>query len=155
MVFPLTASAQQSPWARDNQEYRRINPQPAEGDDKLEDIEFFWYGCPYCLELQTPLDEWLGRKPADVTLRRIPALLGGNRAPHARIYYTLEKLGELERLHQQVYRSYHLEKLPMSRPDAMSQWAVRHGIDRERWLAAYHSEEVTRKIRRAVTHAGI
>lgn len=149
LLYPLVAIAQQPAQARVNQEYRLINAQPLEGGDRLEVIEFFWYGCPYCLELQAPLNEWINRKPTDVTLRRIPALLGEDRVPHARIYYTLEMLGELERLHQQVYRSYHLEKLPMGRPEAMSQWAVRQGIDRERWQAAYNSDEVTRKIRRA------
>ncbi|MEK6591606.1 MAG: thiol:disulfide interchange protein DsbA/DsbL [Pseudomonadota bacterium] len=149
LLSPLAADAQDTPQARVNHEYRLIDSRPAGTSANIEVVEFFWYGCPYCHELQPSLAEWLKRKPADVTLLRVPALLGDDRVLHARIYYALEMLGELERLHQQVYRSYHLEKLPMSRPDVMSQWAVRQGIDRERWLAAYNSGEVTQKIRRA------
>lgn len=149
LLSPLAAAAQETPRARVNHEYRVINPQAVETGDNIEVVEFFWYGCPYCHELQSPLAEWLNRKPADVTLRRVPALLGDDRAPHARIYYALEALGELDRLHQQVYLSYHLQRLAMSKPEVMAQWAVRHGIDRQRWLTAYNSSEVTQKIRRA------
>lgn len=149
LFFPLVTGAQDAPRARVDHEYRLIDPQPAATGDTVEVIEFFWYGCPYCHELQAPLTEWLKRKPADVVLRRVPALLGEERVPHARIYYALEMLGELERLHLQVYRSYHLENLGMGQSAVAAQWAVRHGIDRQRWLEAYNSSEVTQKIRRA------
>ena len=33
----------------------------------------------------------------------------------------------------------------MSRPDVMEEWAVRNGIDRQRWIAAYNSSEVQQK----------
>jgi hypothetical protein len=78
-------------------------------------------------------ERWISRKPADVTVRRIPAVLRENWAPHARVFYTLEALSEVERLHQRAYYSYHVEELAMSRPEAMSDWAVRNGIARERW----------------------
>ena len=136
--------------ARQNIEYRLITPQPVEPADRIEVIDFFWYGCPYCNELQPALEDWAKRKPADVVLRRIPAILRDSWAPHARIYYTLEILGEVDRLHQQVYHGYHVEQLHMSRPDVMEQWAVRHGIDHRRWLDAYYSPEVDARVARAL-----
>lgn len=135
--------------ARPNIEYRLIEPQPVESANKIEVIDFFWYGCPHCYNLQPALEDWISRKPADVTLRRIPVILRDNWAPHARIFYALEALGELERLHQQVYHGYHVQELHMSKPDVMAQWAVKHGIDRQKWLAAYNSEEVSRKVQQA------
>lgn len=135
--------------ARQNIEYRLIASQPVETGDRIEVIDFFWYGCPYCNELQPALEEWLKRKPADVALRRIPVILKDTWAPHARIYYTLELLGEVERLHQKVYYSYHVEELHMSKPDVIEQWAVKNGIDRRKWLDAYSSPEVDAKVARA------
>jgi len=134
---------------RQNIEYRLITPQPVETGERIEVIDFFWYGCPYCNELQPALEEWSGRKPADVVLRRIPAILRDSWAPHARIYYTLELLGEAERLHLKVYHSYHVEELHMSRPDVMEQWAVGNGIDRRKWIDAYYSPEVDARVARA------
>jgi len=136
--------------ARQNIEYRLIaSPQPVETGANIEVIDFFWYGCPHCNSLQPVLEEWIKRKPADVTLRRIPAILRDSWAPHARIYYALELLDEVERLHLKVYEGYHVEQLHMSKPEVMEQWASRHGIDRKRWLDAYFSPETDARIARA------
>jgi protein dithiol oxidoreductase (disulfide-forming) len=146
--FAAAAQAQEVR-ARQNIEYRLIPSQPVETGDRIEVIDFFWYGCPYCNELQPALEDWITRKPPDVTLRRIPVILKDNWAPHARIYYTLELLGEAERLHSRVYHSYHVEELLMSRPEVMAEWAARNGIERRKWLDAYHSPEVDARIARA------
>lgn len=147
LVMP--AQAQEKSALRAGVEYRLIDPQPTARDGRIEVIEFFWYGCPYCHELQPSLEDWVRRMPPDVTLRRIPAILRDAWAPHVRVFYTLEALGELERLHQQVYHGYHVEELHMSKPDVMAQWAVRQGIPREKWLAAYESAEVSQKVEQA------
>ena len=141
--------------ARQNLEYRLIAPQAVETGERIEVIDFFWYGCPYCNELQPALEGWARRKPGDVVLRRVPAILRDSWAPHARIFYTLERLKEVERLHLEVYRGYHVEKLRMSQPEVVVEWAVRHGIDRQRWLDAYDSPEVAAKVEgaRAITQA--
>jgi thiol:disulfide interchange protein DsbA len=131
-------------------DYRVIAPQPVQAPaGQIEVIEFFWYGCPHCNRLQPAFERWIGSKPADVLVRRIPAILRDSWAPHARIYYTLEALGETERLHQKVYQGYHVDQLHMSRPEVMSEWAVRNGIERERWDNAYNSPAVTRKVEEA------
>jgi len=136
--------------ARQNIEYRLISSlQPVETGASIEVIDFFWYGCPYCNELQPSLEAWLKRKPADVTLRRIPAILRDSWAPHARIYYALELLGEIEHLHLKVYEGYHVGQLHMSKADVVERWAEKHGIDRKRWLDAYFSPETDARIARA------
>lgn len=147
--FAAPAHAQETRHARLNIEYRLIEPQPVATGDKIEVIDFFWYGCPHCYNLQPALEDWIKRKPADVALRRIPVILRDNWAPHARIYYTLEALGELGRLHQEVYHGYHVQELHMSKPDVMVQWAVRHGVDRQQWLDAYNSSPVSQKVQQA------
>jgi thiol:disulfide interchange protein DsbA len=146
----VSAAPAQDVRARQNIEYRLIAPQPVETGESIEVIDFFWYGCPYCNELQPALDDWLKRKPPDVALRRIPVILKDNWAAHARIYYALEVLGEVERLHQKVYHGYHVEELHMSRPEIMEQWAEKHSIDRQKWRDAYYSPEVDARVARAL-----
>ena len=143
------APAQEAVRARQNIEYRLITPQPVGIPGAIEVIDFFWYGCPYCYELQPALEEWLRRKPADVTLRRVPAILRDSWAPHARIYYTLEILGEVGRLHLNVYDGIHLDGLRLTEPDAAEQWAARNRIDRGRWRDAYRSAEVDARVEHA------
>jgi thiol:disulfide interchange protein DsbA len=142
--------AQETVKARQNIEYRLIEPpQPVETGDKIEVVDFFWYGCPYCNQLSPFLEAWTKAKPTDVAVRRIPAILKDTWAPHARIYYTLELLNEAERLHTRVFYGYHVEELHMSKPDVMEQWAVKNGIDKRKWVDAYFSPEVDGKIARA------
>ncbi len=149
IFFAGPAGAQQTRPLRAEIDYLVIDPQPVSVRTGIEVIDFFWYGCPHCNNLQPPLERWIGRQPPDVTVRRIPAILRDTWAPHARIYYTLEALGEVARLHQRVYDSYHIEKLAMSRPEVMTEWAVRHGISSDRWDEAYNSVAVQRKIEEA------
>lgn len=151
--LPLTAflaSAYAQSRARVNYEYRNIDPQPIATGDRIEVIEFFWYGCPYCNALQPSLEAWAKRKPADVELRHIPAVFRQSWVPHARVFYTLEALGELGRLHQTVYRSYHMENERLSSTDSTADWAARHGIERGRWVTAFESADVSRKVDQAV-----
>ncbi len=138
-----------------NWDYELIQPQPIKTGDRIEVVEFFWYGCPHCNNLQPSLEAWLKRKPADVELRRIPAIFRESWVPHARLFYTLDALGEVGRLHQAVYRAIHFEREALTSASGTAEWAARNAIDANRWLAAYNSPEVERKVEesRAQTRA--
>jgi len=144
LVFASAALAQQQ--LRQRFEYDVISQQPITTGDRIEVVEFFWYGCPHCANLQPSLEGWLKRKPADVELRRIPAIFKESWMPHARLYYTLEAIGEVGRLHQSVYRAIHIDNESLANAEATAAWASRHGIEPNRWLAAYNSPEVDRKV---------
>ena len=136
-------------------DYELIEPQPVATGDRIEVVEFFWYGCPHCNNLQPSLEAWLKRKPADVELRRIPAIFRESWVPHARLYYTLDALGEVGRLHQAVYRAIHVEREALTSASGTADWAARNGIDSNRWLSVYNSPEIERKVQesRAQTRA--
>lgn len=143
LAINRVAQAQQR--ARLSYEYLMIDPQPVPPAG-IEVVEFFWYGCPYCYQLQAPLEGWLKTKPADVSLRRIPAIFRESWVPHARLYYTLEALGELPRLHQIVYRSMHEERMNLNSAEATAEWARQNGVDAARLLAIYNSVDIDRKV---------
>ena len=152
LLAALGAHAQSAPAnvkAIEGKTYRLIPQQPVADPGRIEVIDFFFYGCPYCNDMRPMLERWRKALPADVVFRRTPAVRRDTWAPLARTYYTLEALGEVERLHEEVYRSYHDEELSMSQPDVMANWAQRHGIDRARWLEVYNSDEVTRAVAQA------
>lgn len=129
-----------------NAGYRLIPPQPVPAGNVIDVVEFFWYGCPYCFRLEPYFQAWLRRQSADVAVRRIPAVFRDSWIPHARLYYTLETLGAVDRLHPQVYESYHVEQTPLNSVDEIADWAQRHGMDRERWLAVYRSDEISGRV---------
>jgi thiol:disulfide interchange protein DsbA len=147
----FTPAHAQQPRVRPGLEYKEIAPQPVATGDKIEVIEFFWYGCPHCNALQGPIEAWLKKKPADVEWRYSPALFRQSWVPHARIFFVLEALGELARLHQAVYRAIHVEKEDVSTAETSAAWASRYGIDRIKWLAAYNAPDMETKIEQART----
>jgi thiol:disulfide interchange protein DsbA len=121
-----------------------------ETGDRIEIIDFFWYGCPFCYELLPVFAEWESRKPVDVTVRRIPAILRETWLPEAHLYYTLEMLGEAERLHARVFDSVHKDRLRTNDPQAVAAWATQNGINGDKWLSTYAAEEVRKRVIRAV-----
>jgi thiol:disulfide interchange protein DsbA len=135
---------------RQGVEYRDIPPQPVPAGPRIEVVEFFWYGCPHCNLLQPFLEQWLKKKPADVEFRRVPAIFRQSWIAHARLFYTLEALDELDRLHQAVYRAIHTEGKRLDSADTTTEWAVQNGIDKAKFIAAYDAPEVARKDEQAI-----
>ncbi len=133
-------------------DYKLVEPpQPVETPaGKIEVIEFFWYGCPHCYALQPSLRAWLKKKPADVAFVRVPAVFSQSWVAHARLFYTLDALGELDRLHDQLFNAIHLSKLKLSDRESMADWAVARGIDRQKFLDAFNSVAVENRTRRAI-----
>lgn len=130
-------------------DYREIAQQPIETGDKIEVIDFFFYGCQYCNELLPRLERWRRSKPADVVYRHIPVVRHDSWVPLAKTYYTLDAMGEVERLHTAVFHSYHVEDLYMSQEKVISEWAAKQGLDREKFMAIYRSDETRQKVERA------
>lgn len=134
--------------------YRSITPQaPAGGDkigDKIEVIDFFWYGCPYCYQLMPMIDAWDKTRPADVALRRIPAVLREEWIPDAHLFYTFELLGAADRLHTKVFDAVHRDRILATDREAWAKWAVANGIERAKWDEAYKEKSVRDNVLRAV-----
>jgi len=130
-------------------DYREIPQQPIETGDKIEVIDFFFYGCQYCNDLLPRLERWRRGKPADVVMRHIPVVRHDSWVPLAKTYFTLEAMGEVERLHPAVFHSYHVEDLYMSQEKVIAEWAGKQGLDREKFMSIYRSDETRQKVERA------
>ena len=130
-------------------DYREIPQQPIETGDKIEVIDFFFYACQYCNDLLPRLERWSRDKPADVVMRHIPVVRHDSWVPLAKTYFTLEAMGEVERLHPAVFHSYHVEDLYMSQEKVIAEWAGKQGLDREKFMAIYRSDETRQKVERA------
>jgi protein dithiol oxidoreductase (disulfide-forming) len=149
LIYGLPAGAQQ-PRARPNLEYFDIAPQPIPPGPRIEVIELFWYGCPYCYELEPFLDGWLTRKPADVHFRRMPALFRQSWVPHTRLFHVLASLGELDRLHGAVYKAIHEEGEKLADAETAAAWASRNGIGRDRFIAAYNAPAMDKMVEQSI-----
>ena len=128
-------------------DYARIQPAlPVASGDKVEVIEFFWYGCPHCFDMQPKLKAWAQRQPADVALRYQPAVFRPTWESGARMHYVLESLGETRRLADKVFESVQLGELDLQDEAAWFAWAARQGLDRQRVIDAWRSPEAQRQV---------
>lgn len=146
LAAPLIASAQGL-----RPQYSELNPpQPVDTDGKkVEVVEFFWYGCPHCYNLEPLIETWSKKLPPDVEFRRIPAVFNERWAHDAAIYYTFEVLGVLPKLHRPFFDAIHRDHLRTDDPQAMTEWLGRNGVDSKKFFDTMKSFGVQSKTRRA------
>jgi protein dithiol oxidoreductase (disulfide-forming) len=128
-------------------------PQSVDSPGKVEVTEFFWYRCPHCYALEPDLEAWVKRLPRDVVFKRVPGILNDDWAVDARIYYALEAVGEVNRLHRQLFDAIHQQGGVRLRGDAFAKWVAdwlaKQKVDMAKYDAALHSFTVESKMRRA------
>jgi len=146
LAAPLIASAQGL-----RPQYSELNPpQPVDTDGKkIEVVEFFWYGCPHCYNLEPLLENWVKKLPPDVQFRPIPAVFNERWALDASIYYTFEALGVLPKLHRPFFDSIHRDHLRTDDQAAMTEWLQKHGVEPKKFYETMKSFSVQSKTRRA------
>jgi len=132
-------------------------PQPVDAQGKVEVIEFFWYRCPHCYALEPNLEAWIKRLPRDVQFRRVPGILNEDWAVDARIFYALEAIGEVERVHRGLFNAIHQQGGVRLRGDEFAKWVAdwlaKQKVDMAKYDAALHSFSVESKLRRAAQMA--
>ncbi len=116
---------------------------------KIEVVEFFWYNCPHCHAFEPAFDAWSKKVPKDVAVRRVPIAFRDDFAPQQRLYYALEAMGLVDKLHAKVFAAIHVEKKELNKGDAIADWVAKQGIDKTKFLEQYNSFSVATKASRA------
>jgi len=147
VAAPLIAAAQ-----GDGFKYSELKPtQPVSLEGKkIEVIEFFWYGCPHCYNLEPQLESWVKKLPPDVQFRRVPAVFNARWGHDAQIFYTFEAMGVLDKLHRPFFDAIHREGLRTDNKEALAQWLQKNGVDPKKFDETFKSFTVQSKTRRAV-----
>ncbi|MHB1051872.1 MAG: thiol:disulfide interchange protein DsbA/DsbL [Thiobacillus sp.] len=137
-VFSFSAYAADAIF--EGHDYVRVkNAQPVATGNKVEVLEFFWYRCPHCFQLEPAINTWLKTLPKDAQVRRVPAVFRDDWAPAAKTYYTLEQMGLLDRLHNKVFDAYHIENINLNDPAVLGGWVKKQGVDRKKFEAIYNA----------------
>lgn len=126
----------------------------------VEVIEGFWYGCPHCFELEPELVAWEGKKPAWIRLRRVPVIFNEVTREDARLYFTIEGLGLVDKLQSEVFREIHVNGRPLTivrgnRVDLAAteksarEFLMSHGVSAEDFAKQYRTFSTENKLRQA------
>jgi len=139
----------------EGREYVRLkSPVPVETGKKIEVIEFFSYGCPHCAELEPFLDTWLAKLPPDVQFRRVPVFFQDRWVNLGKVYYTLEALGEEQKLSPAVFAAVHGgSNTALWNDKTFFDWAASKGLDRKKVEDVYNSFAISGKMNRAKQQA--
>ncbi len=116
---------------------------------KIELVEFFWYSCPHCSAFEPELGAWLKKLPKDVAFRRVPVAFRDDFVPQQRLYYALEAMGLVDKLHTKVFAAIHGERLDLSKAPAILDWVAKQGVDRAKFSEQFGSFSVATKSSRA------
>jgi protein dithiol oxidoreductase (disulfide-forming) len=127
-------------------------PQPSTlPKGKVEVNEVFWYGCSHCYALDPVLESWKGTKPAYIEFVRIPVIWGPSHRQHARLFYTLQKLGR-DDLHPKVFAAIHQGGKPLMASTDQEARAMHlsflkeNGVSEKQFNDTYDSPEVTKQV---------
>jgi len=149
LLLPLLIAA---PMAFAQNNYTELKtPQPVEAQGgKIDVVEFFWYGCIHCYNLEPALESWLKKLPPDVQFRRVPAVFNPRWGHDAAIFYTFEAMGLLDKLHRPLFDAIHRGGLRTDNPQALDQWLQKQGVDAKKFNETMKSFAVQSKTRRAI-----
>jgi len=124
---------------------------------RIEVLEFFWYACPHCYDLDPQVEAWRKSKPAYVGFSRVPVTWSPGHRELARFFYTLESLGKLDQLHSDVFKEIHVNGDPLVAQDGdeaeteriQTVFAKKEGIPEDEFKKAYHSFAVDADLTKA------
>lgn len=121
-------------------------PAPVEAPaGKIEVVEFFWYNCPHCNSFEPELEAWIKNAPKNVSVRRVPVAFRDDFVPQQRLYFALEAMNLVDKLHGKVFAAIHAEKQVLQKGDQIADWIAKQGVDKAKFLEAYNSFSVQTK----------
>ena len=130
-------------------DYKKLAQQSTDSGDKIEILEFFWYGCPHCYSFEPYINAWKKTKPANVEFVRIPAIFRPDWEVQARTYYALSNMGVIEDLHLKIFAAIHKDKKRLNKKELLTDFVVENGVDRKKFDEEYNSFAVDSMVRKA------
>jgi protein dithiol oxidoreductase (disulfide-forming) len=128
--------------------YEVISPaQPTQHADKIEVVEFFWYGCPHCYAFEPELKKWVKAQVKNVEFIRVPAVFNDVWAKHGKAYFTAEALGVVDKVHDDFFDAIQNKKQSLETEDELAKFFVAHGVKEADFRDTYNSFIVDSKMR--------
>jgi thiol:disulfide interchange protein DsbA len=129
-------------------DYRVLRqPVATASPDKIEVLEFFWYGCPHCKSFEGPLASWKASLAKDIVFRKVHVPF--REETHQRLFYSLESMGLADKLASKVFEAIHVQRKPLISLDDQKLFAKANGIDPVRFEKAWMSFSVQSQMKRA------
>lgn len=148
-AFLVAASAAQA-----QQGYEVLQaPQRTANPDKVEVVEFFWYGCPHCFQFEPHISGWAKTKPENVEFITVAPPLNPAWKVHSQAFYAAQVLGVVDQFHEPMFNAIHKDKKAMRKPKDIAKLAESLGLDGDEFEKTMKSFAVDAKIRQSMQKA--
>ncbi len=116
---------------------------------KVEVVEFFSYMCPHCNTFEPTFAAWIKRAPKEVVVRRAPVHFMPNADVLQRMYFAIEAMNLVDKLHAAVFSAIHVEHRNFNNATVAADWVAAQGVDRAKFTEQYSSFTTATKVTRA------
>lgn len=131
-------------------DYRTLDKaQQTDAGSKVEVTEFFWYACPHCNALEHELVQWVKKQGDKIAFKRVPVAFRDSMIPQQKLFYTLETMGKFDELHPKIFQAIHVQRQALDSDAAITDFVVKQGVDKQKFLDVYNSFGVQSKAKRA------
>ena len=132
--------------------YELVQPaQLTQDPDRVEVIEFFWYGCRHCYRFEPYLNKWQQQLPDNVQFIRQPAIFGPRWSMHAKAYFTAEALDIVDKVHSDLFDAIQNKKQKLQSEGELAEFFAKHGVSKSEFDQAFNSFIVDTKMRQATS----
>ena len=156
LVFaPLLTFAQEGGQTYiEGEDYELITPPVRTANpDKIEVVEFFWYGCHHCYNFEPIVAAWKKTLADDVVFRGSPAIWNAAMELHARTYYTAEVLGVLYKMNPILFQAMNVDGKKLATEEEIRALFVANGVAAEDFTKAFESFGVKNQVTQAGARA--
>lgn len=149
-LLPSLAQAQAAAVPVEGRDFVKLSaPVAVPPGNKIDVVEFFWYGCPACYSFEPALEAWIKKVPNDVAFRRVHVAFSSMHETHAKMFYALEQIGALEVAHKKVFAAMHVQRMRLDKESDIAAFVKSVGVDEAKFVDAFRSFGVSTKVRQS------
>ncbi|MBE9539310.1 MAG: thiol:disulfide interchange protein DsbA/DsbL [Proteobacteria bacterium] len=153
VASPLFA-ADEAKTFEEGKQYQLITPAIRTANpDKIEVVEFFWYGCGHCYNFEPVIGQWKKSLGDDVDFKGSPAVWAPQMELHSKMYYAAEVLGVLDKMHLILFQAMNVDKKRLQSESEIAELFVANGVPEEDFTKAFNSFGVNSMVRQATARA--
>lgn len=127
-------------------------PMNTSDPEKVEVLEFFWFGCPHCFAFEPSINEYHENKPEHVAFVREAPALNPQWEQHSRIFYAARSLDITDQIVAKVFDQIHLSKKRLRKPKDIGKFieSLDVGVDSGKFQKTMKSFAVDAGLRRSL-----
>ena len=121
--------------------------------DKIEVVEFFWYGCGHCYSFEPMVQQWKKSLPEDVAFRGVPAVWAEAMGLHAQAFYAAQSLGVSEAVNAAIFQAMNVDKNRLASQAEIAKVFTANGVSTEDFNKAFTSFGVSSQVKQGISLA--